>query len=481
MELTFRFATPGDVDLYFKWVNEPTVRQNSFNQEPILYENHVKWFDARLKSEDSFLYLFFNKDGEPVGQVRIERGNETIVDVSVDKQFRGRSYAEKVIRIACIDFLSKHSDEIVTAYVKHSNVPSYRAFLKAGFEDILIGDPNFVKLQINAMKLNKQPLEILQKEQNTYSILRYDYADETSVSKYLELFYACFGYRAHLDEQWFKWFYLRNPFGLCNNYLLWDTHKSVYAGAYALSRANLISGKKRALVGVGVNGMVHPGYRNQGLYGDLISVAVQNDSSEAQVTYLHGNNRGTIKGHLNAGWRILKTMNFYAINLQSERVLSSAVKEIKSFVSLQQPELFVPIGYKSYMEKTAEWLDWRFLSRPHKTYSCFGYFDEAGKALGYMILSFYKSATVSRCQIADYNALNKTVLEDLLKYAKTKACDMSCDVLDLWLDDTSLELNFFSEQGFTRTDEFYELLVFDKEESIFEKNIKTVLADLDAV
>src|SRR5205085_124383 len=49
-KLHFRFANEYDVDLYFRWANDPLVRTNSFNQAIVIYQDHVKWFQSKLKS-----------------------------------------------------------------------------------------------------------------------------------------------------------------------------------------------------------------------------------------------------------------------------------------------------------------------------------------------------------------------------------------------------------------------------------------------
>lgn len=131
--LSFRFAEMKDADLYFKWTNDPLVRKNSYRQEPVTYENHIRWFEQKLKSDDCSFYLFYS--GElPAGQVRIEKGkDETIIGISVDENFRGKSVGAEMIRIACADYFKKHGEAVIFAYIKEENRPSLRIFTKAGF------------------------------------------------------------------------------------------------------------------------------------------------------------------------------------------------------------------------------------------------------------------------------------------------------------------------------------------------------------
>lgn len=134
-KLHFRFATEEDVDLYYEWANDPAVRSNSYSSSAVIYENHVKWFREKLNNPDYFFYLFLNLSDVPVGQVRIVKGPETIIGISIDPAFRGKSLGVEMLRMACEDFLNKHKKEEIIAYIKKENTASYFTFKKAGFSD----------------------------------------------------------------------------------------------------------------------------------------------------------------------------------------------------------------------------------------------------------------------------------------------------------------------------------------------------------
>jgi UDP-2,4-diacetamido-2,4,6-trideoxy-beta-L-altropyranose hydrolase len=135
-KLHFRFAEESDVDLYFHWTNDPLVRINSYNQNVVIYDEHVKWFQSRLASDDCCFYLFLNEQNKPVGQVRIEKCvDEAIVGISIDKLFRGKSFGVEMLRIATRDYLDKKPGSFLAAYIKVENTLSYKIFLKAGFNN----------------------------------------------------------------------------------------------------------------------------------------------------------------------------------------------------------------------------------------------------------------------------------------------------------------------------------------------------------
>jgi spore coat polysaccharide biosynthesis protein SpsF len=133
-KIHFRFANETDADLFYKWANDQVVRQNSFNPSKLIYEDHVQWFKQKLGSGKCFFYLFFDENNTPIGQVRIDSGNdETVIGISVDEYFRGRSYGKQMLIQATDDFLLKNPSSVITAYIKVENAASLTVFKKAGF------------------------------------------------------------------------------------------------------------------------------------------------------------------------------------------------------------------------------------------------------------------------------------------------------------------------------------------------------------
>ena len=78
-----RRADREDVELFFRWVNEPAVRENSFNTELIPWESHQKWFETALADDGVRIYVLM-QDSIPVGQVRLVFEDSSDVDVAIE-------------------------------------------------------------------------------------------------------------------------------------------------------------------------------------------------------------------------------------------------------------------------------------------------------------------------------------------------------------------------------------------------------------
>lgn len=131
-KLNFRNATLEDVDIYFSWINDVEVRKRSFNSDVIDYSKHVEWFSEKVKDRDTILLLYF-QDLEPVGQVRIELKNCGVISFSIDSRFRGQGLASKMLESSAVHFFKLKSNFDLIGYVKKCNIPSVRAFERAGF------------------------------------------------------------------------------------------------------------------------------------------------------------------------------------------------------------------------------------------------------------------------------------------------------------------------------------------------------------
>ena len=131
--LSLRRASEADSRLLWEWANEPGARAASFSPESISWEAHTDWLSAKLNDPRCFLFIAENEDGSPVGQVRFDaESGEAVISVSVDVRSRG-GIGSELIRIGSRALFAASPVGLIHAYVKPDNIPSARAFERAGY------------------------------------------------------------------------------------------------------------------------------------------------------------------------------------------------------------------------------------------------------------------------------------------------------------------------------------------------------------
>lgn len=134
--LRMRKMHAADCRLAWEWANEAAVREVSFHPGAIPFEEHVRWFDAKLKDGNCFFYIAEGAGGEPVGHIRFDiRGGEAVVSLTVAKEFRGQGYGSEMLRLGCGMASRDAGTRSIHAYVLPANQASKSLFLNAGFRD----------------------------------------------------------------------------------------------------------------------------------------------------------------------------------------------------------------------------------------------------------------------------------------------------------------------------------------------------------
>lgn len=133
--ITIRQLEINDKQITFEWANDPITRQHSFNSEPILFDQHSKWFDSKIKDKSAH-YFVCEVDSRSAGLIRFDFDlveDAFIVGITIDKNFRGRKLATPFLMKACKKLLGLFDKQII-AYIKMDNITSKKAFEKAGFK-----------------------------------------------------------------------------------------------------------------------------------------------------------------------------------------------------------------------------------------------------------------------------------------------------------------------------------------------------------
>jgi len=135
-EIALRPAVIGDLEMVFRWRNDPFILSHGSSHREVGWEEHLKWFGETVSNESRRIFIVL-EHGNPIGQIRFERINERdcVVSVYLVQEFTGRGYGLRAIRMGCAAIFSTSDVERVVACIRRDNPASRSAFLKAGFRE----------------------------------------------------------------------------------------------------------------------------------------------------------------------------------------------------------------------------------------------------------------------------------------------------------------------------------------------------------
>ena len=130
----------------FALANDPLVRKNSFSSDKIKIDDHRKWFDTKLKSEDSCIFVA-EISGTLIGQIRYDKKEDVaFISIAIAAPFRGVGLGAELIAATLRSASRQLKVGKIRALVKDSNPASIQIFKKAGFqkdgETTLFGHPS---------------------------------------------------------------------------------------------------------------------------------------------------------------------------------------------------------------------------------------------------------------------------------------------------------------------------------------------------
>lgn len=128
--IILRKAQSGDCHLLFQWINDRITRENSFQVEEISYEEHVKWFERKMKDSACQMFILV-LDGKEAGQIRLDWEKEQgIISYSIAPDYRGMGLGNKILELV-EEFAA--GKELV-GVVKKQNLASGKCFEKNGYD-----------------------------------------------------------------------------------------------------------------------------------------------------------------------------------------------------------------------------------------------------------------------------------------------------------------------------------------------------------
>jgi UDP-2,4-diacetamido-2,4,6-trideoxy-beta-L-altropyranose hydrolase len=133
--LELRRTTDSDCEVFWEWANDAEARAASFNGKMISWEDHEKWFQAKLDDPKAMFYTAMNRDGVPIGEIRYQVNDKrAVLSISLDARFRGGGWGQKILAVGAERIFQDTGVEFIDAYVKPTNLVSLKLFAGAGFQ-----------------------------------------------------------------------------------------------------------------------------------------------------------------------------------------------------------------------------------------------------------------------------------------------------------------------------------------------------------
>lgn len=129
MKIHYRRATIDDAEILLEWRNDPDTRQNSFNSQLVLRENHLRWLEGVFVDADRDLYIA-EVDGAAVGTLRVDHDNlgQSELSWTVAPDSRGKGIG-KMMLIEARNMLPG----ALVARIKSENIASLSMVYSVGF------------------------------------------------------------------------------------------------------------------------------------------------------------------------------------------------------------------------------------------------------------------------------------------------------------------------------------------------------------
>jgi pseudaminic acid synthase len=139
MSLSLRPFTgqAADVARLFAWRNDPMSRAMSLDRRPVVWSDHVAW-TRRLLDDGGRRQFIAEEAGAPVGALRLDVDDdhrEAVISIVLAPEARGRGLAAPLVGagLAAAAAVCPRA-RAVRALIRAENVPSRRAFARAGFQ-----------------------------------------------------------------------------------------------------------------------------------------------------------------------------------------------------------------------------------------------------------------------------------------------------------------------------------------------------------
>ena len=136
VQASFSFvnAAKEHLETTYQWASDPSIRAYSFNQSPIVFEEHQSWFLKKIE-QPSCMYLLGKWENNIVGSLRFDiTNNRALISYLVAPLYQGKGMG-RIILAKGLEYLATNKENItvVNGYVMTENIASIKVFERLGF------------------------------------------------------------------------------------------------------------------------------------------------------------------------------------------------------------------------------------------------------------------------------------------------------------------------------------------------------------
>ncbi len=136
-DFSFIKASEEHLHITYQWAADPAIRAFSFNQNPIVFEEHQNWFLKKIR-EPNNMYLLGQWGNVIVGSLRFDITDaNAVISYLVSPLHQGKGIG-RIMLAKGLDYLAQHNASVTkaTGHVMPQNTASVKVFERLGFSSI---------------------------------------------------------------------------------------------------------------------------------------------------------------------------------------------------------------------------------------------------------------------------------------------------------------------------------------------------------
>ena len=145
MKIKIKKASINDASFFYELRNEKSARKNFFITKNIKYNDHLKWYEKKIKKKNAIFLVALSNNSEKIGTVRYET-NKIFTDISINisKKFRNLGFGSKIIKES-EKFLKKKT--IIISRIRSNNKSSIKIFKRNNY-NVIKNNNNLILIKI---------------------------------------------------------------------------------------------------------------------------------------------------------------------------------------------------------------------------------------------------------------------------------------------------------------------------------------------